>query len=117
VREAKDENPGTETKFRVLNPEAIDMINEDWEDNERTSMMWELIKDAEIQEFVSILQEHPELAHIRSEDGRGPMWWAHEFGRPSMIGILRKLGVKEDRTDAKGVKPTDITHSRIKGSV
>jgi dolichyl-diphosphooligosaccharide---protein glycosyltransferase len=93
------------------------MINEEWENNEKTSMMWEIIKDAEIQEFVSLLQEHPELAHIRSEDGRGPMWWAHEYGRPHMVGILRQLGVSEDRTDSNGIKPTDISHSRIEGNV
>lgn len=96
---------------------SIESINEDWEDNERTGLMWEIIKDGEIQEFVALLQEHPELAHIRSEDGRGPMWWAHEYGRPSMVSILRQLGVSEERTDTKGVKPTDLTHSRIKGSI
>jgi dolichyl-diphosphooligosaccharide---protein glycosyltransferase len=93
------------------------MINEEWENNEKTSMMWEIIKDADIQEFMVALQEHPELAHIRSEDGRGPMWWAHEYGRPHMVGILRQLGVSDDRTDSKGIKPTDISHSRIKGNV
>lgn len=93
------------------------MINEDWEDNEKTSMMWEIIKDGEIQEFYALLQEHPELAHIRSADGRGPLFWSHEYSRPKMIDILKQLGVSEDRTDSNGVKPTDITHKRIKGSV
>lgn len=92
------------------------MINEDWEDNEKTGMMWEIIKEAEIHEFIAILQEHPEMAHIRSQDGRGPMWWAHEYGRPNMVNILKEVGVSEDRTDAKGVKPTDISHSRIKNA-
>jgi dolichyl-diphosphooligosaccharide--protein glycosyltransferase len=93
------------------------LINEDWENNEKTSMMWEIIKDADIQEFAAVLQQHPDMAHIRSEDGRGPMWWAHEYGRPKMISILRELGVREDRTDSQGVKPTDITNDRIKGTI
>jgi dolichyl-diphosphooligosaccharide--protein glycosyltransferase len=108
---------GERRSFQKLPASAIDLINEDWEDNEKTSMMWEIIKEAEIQEFASVLQEHPELAHIRSEDGRGPMWWAHEYGRPQMIKILRQLGVSEDRTDSMGIKPTDITQSQIKGSI
>lgn len=106
-----------EKSFRKLSPGTIDLINEEWEDNEKTSMMWEIIKGAEVQEFVAILQEQPEMAHIRSKDGRGPMWWAHEYGRPQMVSILRQLGVSEDRTDSKGVKPTDISHSRIKEGV
>ncbi|KAL3913354.1 MAG: hypothetical protein SGILL_006527 [Bacillariaceae sp.] len=111
----REAETGTERKaFKKLPASAIDMINEEWEDNEKTSMMWEIVKEGEIQEFAAVLQEHPEMAHIRSEDGRGPMWWAHEYGRPKMISVLKQLGVGDDRTDSKGVKPTDISHSRIK---
>ncbi len=78
--------------------------------------MWEIIKNGAIQEFIELLTEQPELAHIRSEDGRGPMWWAHEYGRPNMISILQQLGVSADRTDSKGMKPTDISHGRLKTS-
>ena len=77
-------------------------------------MMWEVIKDANIYEFVELLQDQPELAHIRSEDGRGPMFWAHEYGRPKMVDILKQLGVSEERTDKDGVKPTDISHPKMK---
>merc|ERR1712161_84403 len=72
---------------------------------------------AEREEFMSVLSSHPELAHIRSKDGRGPMFWVHEYGRSGMITVLRKLGLSEERTDANGVKPTDIMHSSIKGSI
>jgi len=99
--------------FKKLSKVTIDSINEDWEDNEKTSMMWEVIKDANIYEFVELLQDQPELAHIRSEDGRGPMFWAHEYGRPKMADILKQLGVSEDRTDKDGVKPTDISHPKM----
>mmetsp|Transcript_13328 Transcript_13328/g.14297 ORF Transcript_13328/g.14297 Transcript_13328/m.14297 type:complete len:995 (-) Transcript_13328:351-3335(-) len=103
--------------FKRLPDEAIDELNKNWEDNEKTSMMWEIIKNAEREEFMSVLSSHPELAHIRSKDGRGPMFWVHEYGRSGMITVLRKLGVSEERTDANGVKPNDITHSSIKGSI
>jgi hypothetical protein len=107
--------PGSNEKvFKKLTKASIDVLNEEWDDNERTSLMWEVIKTGDIQEFASVLEEHPQMAHIRSKDGRGPMWWAHEFGRPKMIEILRQLDVSEDRTDSNGVKPADITHDRIK---
>jgi dolichyl-diphosphooligosaccharide--protein glycosyltransferase len=85
------------------------MINEDWENSDQTSLMWEVISNGKLGEFVEVLQEYPELAHVRSKDGRGPMWWAHENKRPKMINVLQQLGVSEDRTDAKGVKPTDLS--------
>jgi dolichyl-diphosphooligosaccharide--protein glycosyltransferase len=75
-------------------------------------MMWEIIADARWSELVTNLLEYPEIAHIRSEDGRGPMWWAHEHGRPKMVQILKSLGVSEDRSDVNGVKPTDISKLR-----
>jgi dolichyl-diphosphooligosaccharide--protein glycosyltransferase len=117
VQDRDEATPDKTASFRRLSDSSIDLINEDWENNEKTSMMWEIIKDADIQEFAAVLQQHPDLAHIRSEDGRGPMWWAHEYGRPKMISILRELGVREDRTDSQGVKPTDITNDRIKGTI
>jgi dolichyl-diphosphooligosaccharide--protein glycosyltransferase len=95
--------------FKKLNQLSIDTLNEDWADNEKTSAMWEIIKDGSIQEFANLLQEHPAMAHMRSKDGRGPMWWAHEYGRPKMIEILRQLDVSEERTDGNGVKPTEVT--------
>lgn len=104
-----------DVEMKVLAADQIETLNENWNDNEKTSLLWEVIKEGQIQEFVDILAEHPDMAHVRSSDGRGPMWWAHEYGRPKMIDVLRQLQVSEDRADSKGVKPTDITHSRIKG--
>ncbi len=95
----------------------IEKVNGNWEDNEATGIMWEIIKNREFDNFLMVLGSEPEMAHIRSKDGRGPMFWAHEYGRAQMIGVLRQLGVSEDRADANGIKPTDITHSNIKGKI
>ena len=103
--------------YKKLSDEVIDSINKQWSDNERTGLMWEIIKKPDPQEFMEILSTNPEIAHIRSKDGRGPMFWAHEYGRKGMISVLRKLGVREDLVDANGIKPTDITHSSIKGVI
>ena len=97
-------------KFPRLSDAEIDMINEDWQNNEMTTMMWEIISQAQLGELKSLLHEHPEIAHIRSEDGRGPMWWAHEYGRTNMIKILKSVGVSEERTDESGLRPTELSN-------
>jgi hypothetical protein len=47
--------------------------------------MWEILKDADRKVIMVVLQEHPELPHIRSEDSIGLVWWAHEYGRLHFI--------------------------------
>ena len=103
--------------YKKLPDDAIAEINKEWTDNERTGLMWEIIKKPDPEEFMEVLSSFPEIAHIRSKDGRGPMFWAHEYGRKGMISVLRKLGVREDLVDANGIKPTDITHSSIRGVI
>lgn len=103
--------------FKRLRDEDIDRINKEWADTEQSGTLWEVIKEPNPDVFMELLATYPELAHLRSKDGRGPMFWAHEFGRKGMVQVLRKLGVREDLADAMGIKPTDITHSSIKGSV
>jgi dolichyl-diphosphooligosaccharide---protein glycosyltransferase len=53
------------------------------------------------------IRNNPMLAHVRSADGRGPMWWAHEAGNERIIKFLKKLGVREDRTDENGLTPAE----------
>jgi dolichyl-diphosphooligosaccharide--protein glycosyltransferase len=95
-------------KKAKLSPHEIDIINEEWMDNEMTSMMYQLIASDAFDELSEMLMLSPQLAHIRSEDGRGPMWWAHEFKRPNIIKMLKTLGVSESRTDENGLSPLDI---------
>ena len=33
---------------------------------------------------------------MRSEDGRGPLWWANEAGNQEIIDLLRAKGVRND---------------------
>jgi dolichyl-diphosphooligosaccharide--protein glycosyltransferase len=96
-------------KLSKLSSDKIERINEDWGDSEYSSMMWEVISQGDIREFVGLVREHPEVAHVRSLDGRGPMWWAHEYKRPKMIELLRQVGVSETRKDANGIRPTDLS--------
>lgn len=96
-----------------LSPEQIAEINKYWEDSEVTSTMWELISGNRIKSLVEILTDQPELAHARSKDGRGPMFWAMEFGNEKIVRILKKVGVSTTVKDAKGLTPLDLKKSKI----
>ena len=98
----------TEMKVKVLKPEVIEKINEVWEDTDETSMMWELISNGKFPEFISVIEGAPEMAHVRSSDGRGPMWWAYEYKRPEMIDIMKQLRVSDERPDKNGLRPIDL---------
>lgn len=99
-------------KPKKISPEEIDMINEHWENNEATSKLYELIDGDHYDQLREIFKANAQVAHVRSEDGRGPMWWAHEKGKKKIVELLRKLKVSETRTDEKGVTPLSI--SKIK---
>jgi dolichyl-diphosphooligosaccharide---protein glycosyltransferase len=99
--------PDKRPKLAKLKPDEIDLINEDWTNTEVTSLMYELIAGDKYGQLVTALKENPRIAHVRSEDGRGPMFWAHEHGRTDMIKVLKALGVSETRTDANGRTPLD----------
>lgn len=96
------------SKLPRLSKAEIEVLNEDWDDREETSAMWEIISQGMIREFIGVLMEDPSMAHVRSSDGRGPLWWAHEYNRPKMIEILKAVGVSENLRDKNGVRPKDL---------
>lgn len=60
-------------KPKKLSATEIDLINEDWENTPQTSLMHDIISKNMLVELRDALVHSPELAHIRSEDGRSPM--------------------------------------------
>lgn len=86
----------------------IEEINDKRENNEHTTMMWRLISEGKRSELKSILTQNPQLAHIRSADGRGPMWWAHEHKKDKIVQLLKSHGVSEVRTDDDGIRAIDM---------
>mmetsp|Transcript_21735 Transcript_21735/g.50167 ORF Transcript_21735/g.50167 Transcript_21735/m.50167 type:complete len:147 (+) Transcript_21735:1150-1590(+) len=111
----KQQKSGEEQKkkkrIKKIPQDEIDMMNdpEAWGNNMMTTAAWEAIHANDIVSFRDMLMENPEVAHVRSEDGRGPMWWAHEYNRPEFIKLLVRLGVPETLKDAKGVRPIDLS--------
>lgn len=86
--------------IKKLSPTEIDMLNEDWSNTDATTGMHTLIQQDNYEQVRSALASDARLAHIRSEDGRGPMFWAHEYGRLKIVKLLKAYGVSETLKDA-----------------
>ena len=50
----------------------------------------------------------PNVVHVRSGDGRGPLWWAYEHGRTDMVKLLMTNGADPNAIDSKGKKPQSM---------
>jgi len=101
-------NQGASSFVRPPQDEVDEIQKRDyWQDTPYTSELWTLINDNNIGELKEYLIANPLVAHMRSADGRGPMFWAHEFGREKIVKILRKVGVSEKLSDKDGLTPLD----------
>lgn len=58
----------------ALTKEQIRQLNQKWEDNEMTSRLFNLIQMGDYESFEFVIENNPGYAHVRSKDGRGPMW-------------------------------------------
>ena len=96
-----------------LTKEQIKEINQRWEDTEVTSRLFKMIHSRDYDSFEFVLEQNPSYAHVRSKDGRGPMWWAHEHGRPRMVELLKSYGVSEKGRDKDGITPLDIAEDEL----
>jgi dolichyl-diphosphooligosaccharide--protein glycosyltransferase len=99
-------------QLEVLSSDKIDRINDEseWKDNEATTEMWQLISEDKHNDLVEALSKNPRLAHIRSSDGRGPMFWAYENNRKDIILALKTVGVLDTRKDAKGIMAKELQY-------
>lgn len=98
---------------RPLTENEIRDINQRWEDSQVTSNLFDLIQNNQVGMIEMALKNQPSYAHVRSKDGRGPMWWAHERGRKSIIKLLKSHGVRENLKDKDGVTPIDLSDDEL----
>jgi len=67
-----------------------------------------LIKRDDQDGLATILAQNPEAATLRSDDGRGPLWWAYELGRSDIAALLIAAGADADARDKEGIRPSDL---------
>ena len=56
----------------------------------------------------SLLSSSFVQVHLRAEDGRGPLWWAHEYEKWDIIDLLKERGADFDAVDVNEQKPADL---------
>eukprot|EP01063_Lacrimia_lanifica_P027588 TRINITY_DN3891_c1_g3_i2.p1 TRINITY_DN3891_c1_g3~~TRINITY_DN3891_c1_g3_i2.p1 ORF type:complete len:144 (+),score=78.13 TRINITY_DN3891_c1_g3_i2:69-500(+) len=79
-----------------------------WADSEQTTTLWRLISSNSKDELKTLLDDKPQALFTRSGDGRGPLWWAYEYGQDDIVKLLVEAGANEDEEDADGKKPKDV---------
>jgi len=84
------------------------VLAEEWANTALTTGIWSSISKNEINTLASFLQQAPNAANARAEDGRGGLWWAYEFANPQAAALLLELGAINDLEDTHGAKPRDL---------
>ena len=64
-----------------------------WEDDEATSLMWQLVDRGDLAELKHLINADSDLVHIRSADGRGPLFWAYEYEAYDIVQFLLETGL------------------------
>jgi len=83
--------------------------DQEWQDTDQTTRMWQVVTHNRVLELSDWLEDYPEVAFIRSKDGRGPLWWAYESGNQDIIDILLDAGVDPSAEDASGITPIELS--------
>eukprot|EP00939_MAST-03C_sp_MAST-3C-sp1_P002343 g2343.t1 len=76
-----------------------------WQNTEDTTRLWKIIQSGDVELLEEAIDIEPYLVHVRSEDGRGPLFWAHERGNDAMVDLLISNGADPEAEDATGLKP------------
>jgi len=111
VEKEKRASNGKKTPWRPIREvgtEEREELNNVWENSEEATLLWDYISTNDLKGLMQHLMYNPEDAFRRSSDGRGPMWWAHEYGYSKIIRVLKKIGVSIDLKDANGFTPLSL---------
>ena len=79
-----------------------------WANTAETTRMWELISSGNANELKQWIRSDPDVVHVRAEDGRGPLWWAYEYGNKKIINMLLEAGVDGTQQDSSGSIASDM---------
>ena len=80
----------------------------EWSDSADTGRMYSLIFDGNVRALEEWISSAPSVVHVRSADGRGPLWWAFERSRMDIVDVLIQHGADEAATDTYGETPDQL---------
>merc|ERR1719273_1103719 len=80
------------------------------ENTQETTLLWTLISTSQNMQLHGFIIEHPNVLMMRSEDGRGAIWWAWEYKNAEALAILAVNGVDLHyaQSDNDGKKPYEL---------
>jgi len=79
-----------------------------WENNDVTTELWNIVQNGSVKDLELLSAHNPDAIHSRSTDGRGPLWWAFEYGREDIVEYLLDEGVAEMAADREGFIGKDM---------
>lgn len=103
------QRPGEKDELmQEVTKESIAKISQKWEDTDHSTMMWNIVTRGTVADLEKALENVPLLAHVRSSDGRGPIWWAFEHQKHDMVQVLKQHNVNYNQKDKDGLTPVDL---------
>jgi dolichyl-diphosphooligosaccharide--protein glycosyltransferase len=84
----------------------------EWADTPLTTKLWNLVHGNKVKDFRDLIRMEPNVVHVRSGDGRGPLWWAYEYGRGDIVNLLLKSGSDPNAIDSRGKKPSSMFNKK-----
>ena len=73
-----------------------------WEDTDEVAEFKTLIEAGDLDAVDTAVKGNPDLVHLRSADGKGPLFWAYATGNKKIRKYLTKNGCQKDVLDADG---------------
>jgi|UniRef100_A0A7S4LN10 hypothetical protein len=88
-----------------------------WRDSSQAAEVYNVLQ-GDANQIRQYFIANPSALQVRSEDGRGPLWWAWEQCKthPELLTLLHSLGadVATTEQDAKGFAPSVLCPSKIR---
>merc|ERR1740133_354533 len=79
-----------------------------WQNTADTTRLWHMIDRNDVEGLRNWINTEPYIVHLRSEDGRGPLWWAYEYNRVEILELLVLSGSDAQAKDGKGMQPVEM---------
>jgi hypothetical protein len=102
------------TPFQIPDPAPIPTEPVPHANTEQTTLIWNLCHKGDLQQLAAWIFREPGVVHLRSEDGRGALWWANEFAHFDMIDFLIERGADPEATDDAGNSPAELLPASAK---